>query len=1091
MKKKIYLAMLCLLISIQNILGQASVTPNTWNTSSDYLGWDATALSPPLNIRTTNNDPINFYTNFGSFTSSRMTILGGNSTTGGYVGIGYALTPGWQLDVNSEINITNPTFAGGIGSYMLGGNTILTSFGTNLIAGIGAGINNAAGNDNTFVGTNAGQSNILTSGNTFVGYESGLGHLTNGGNTFLGWWAGRDGENQAENVFIGTRAGQANDENFNVMIGVSSGQTGSTGRGNVFVGHSTGFANTVDNNVFIGNLAGFSNTGETPNTYLGTQSGENATGGRNNTFIGFRAGHQSARGDNTFVGHQSGQSNNAGSRNAFLGTGSGSTNADGADNTFLGFNTGFSNTDGIKNAFDGSEAGFNNLRGNENVFNGYHAGFNNKNASENTFVGTEAGLNSDKNANTFIGYKSGRAHNDGTSNVYVGHSAGATPAIGNNNTLIGYNTTHANNITNSTAIGNAADVQTSNSMILGNNNINVGIGLSGAATGPQTKLEINTGSTSLSGLRFRTYTNASSSITNTTNKVLSLNNTGDVILVDDVGGGSLNTSCLNADILPRSDGSSNNLACSDIYNNASSATNRIGFFTTTPFYKFQMHGGTSVFSAPAIGSAFTIAGNGTPAVMINSDNNEALTILHSGINDKDRMKVFGDNNRLYHIQTLGGSYSSSGPHPSSITFDNTITNSNGTTTTSWMGFNSYRGTTVVKNNFNTTPDAPSTAGAFPNLTYAGNDTKMYVEAQTPSAGTYTNQQIYGMVVNNSNTANTNYTSGLLAYNSAARTGTVSNRAGMFWVTGATGTRSYNIGVQAVARSATSNANNIAGSFLATGGMTNYGVVATSPITTCVSGNCSNAAGFFNGYAYSTKQFVASDTLLKQNMVAVGTNTFLDSIKIYSFTYDTTNSYGMHLPGGTQYGVKAHELQALLPSLVKSFNNVPEVDSSGNPIDSSLTFKAVDYTGLVPLLIKGYQQQSNKIDTLNARIDSLITVVGNCCNANTKGVNTTEPGMSIELKNTNAIILNQNEPNPFAENTTITWNIPEQELKGVPLNAMLVFYDNNGSVLKTVKINETGDGSLLVYGNKLMSGIYTYSLVVNGKTISTKKMVRAK
>ena len=98
-------------------------------------------------------------------------------------------------------------------------------------------------------------------------------------------------------------------------------------------------------------------------------------------------------------------------------------------------------------------------------------------------------------------------------------------------------------------------------------------------------------------------------------------------------------------------------------------------------------------------------------------------------------------------------------------------------------------------------------------------------------------------------------------------------------------------------------------------------------------------------------------------------------------------------------------------------------------------------------------------------------------------------LSIELENVNAIVLNQNEPNPFAEQTTITWNIPAHDK--TTLDAMLMFYDNTGSILKTVKINETGPGSLLVYGSKLSSGIYTYSLVVNNKTIDSKRMVKTK
>ena len=84
---------------------------------------------------------------------------------------------------------------------------------------------------------------------------------------------------------------------------------------------------------------------------------------------------------------------------------------------------------------------------------------------------------------------------------------------------------------------------------------------------------------------------------------------------------------------------------------------------------------------------------------------------------------------------------------------------------------------------------------------------------------------------------------------------------------------------------------------------------------------------------------------------------------------------------------------------------------------------------------------------------------------------------------NIIILDQNSPNPFAEETRITYTIPESVS-----DAKLLFYDNSGKVLKTVTIEERGEGSLQVYVGNLSSGIYSYSLLADGKLIDTKRMV---
>ena len=214
------------------------------------------------------------------------------------------------------------------------------------------------------------------------------------------------------------------------------------------------------------------------------------------------------------------------------------------------------------------------------------------------------------------------------------------------------------------------------------------------------------------------------------------------------------------------------------------------------------------------------------------------------------------------------------------------------------------------------------------------------------------------------------------------------------------------------------------------------------------------------------------------------DSLLRNIQVHTFDYITQNAYGLNLPHGNHYGVLAQEVEQVLPNLVKTFNQPARVDSLGNVLSQEKDIKAVNYQEFIPLLIAAFQKQANDIDSLKAALGMLQPLQK--ANIDNNGNNT---GLSVELENIHAIVLNQNEPNPFAEQTTITWNVPAPE-KGA-LDAVLMFYDNTGSILKTVKINETGGGSLLVYGSKLSSGIYTYSLVVNNKTIDSKRMVKSK
>ena len=82
-----------------------------------------------------------------------------------------------------------------------------------------------------------------------------------------------------------------------------------------------------------------------------------------------------------------------------------------------------------------------------------------------------------------------------------------------------------------------------------------------------------------------------------------------------------------------------------------------------------------------------------------------------------------------------------------------------------------------------------------------------------------------------------------------------------------------------------------------------------------------------------------------------------------------------------------------------------------------------------------------------------------------------------------VTLSQNMPNPFAEKTTITYYIPEYIT-----DAQMIFYNSMGKVIKTVAITERGEGIFTVFAPGLSKGIYTYSIIADGKLIDTKQMV---
>jgi len=227
-----------------------------------------------------------------------------------------------------------------------------------------------------------------------------------------------------------------------------------------------------------------------------------------------------------------------GTQNFIAGDGAGVVNT-GADNVFLGKAAGGTNVAGFANSFIGSFSGYANVSGNNNMFLGASAGFTNSTGSSNTFIGVSAGRLSNNEQNSFIGAGSGTNtssggyntglgagagyfNTTGTANTFIGVNTGLTSTTGSNNVFIGYGANASTgNLVNAVAIGSNALVTTPNTVVLGNAATTItGKGLSAG----------------VSGLRFANITSASAAGTGGSNKVLSVDAAGNVILVGLTGG---------------------------------------------------------------------------------------------------------------------------------------------------------------------------------------------------------------------------------------------------------------------------------------------------------------------------------------------------------------------------------------------------------------------------------------------------------------------------------------------------------------------------------------------------------------------------
>ncbi|WP_343635776.1 tail fiber domain-containing protein [Fluviicola sp.] len=247
--------------------------------------------------------------------------------------------------------------------------------------------------------------------------------------------------------------------------------------------------------------------------------------------------------------------------------------------------------------------------------------------------------------------------------------------------------------------------------------------------------------------------------------------------------------------------------------------------------------------------------------------------------------------------------------------------------------------------------------------------------------------------------------------------------------------------------------------------------------------------------------VTSDSTLKHNIqdLTLNADSLLNLLRPRTFEWNTVQDTFML---GTQYGFIAQEFETVLPDLVKSGEDGIKHISSG---------------GLMPILVSGYQNQKAQINSLENNQDSLqelvnsqqttindlnnrLTQLENClsgilpllCQLNQSAIQANTPSaqeevrknLNVTLSNRHAIVLDQNVPNPFAEQTTIHFSVPETVKK-----AQIHFYDGNGRFMNSVEITERGLGSITVFGSDLSTGVYTYTLVADGQVVATKKMMK--
>lgn len=122
------------------------------------------------------------------------------------------------------------------------------------------------------------------------------------------------------------------------------------------------------------------------------------------------------------------------------------------------------------------------------------------------------------------------------------------------------------------------------------------------------------------------------------------------------------------------------------------------------------------------------------------------------------------------------------------------------------------------------------------------------------------------------------------------------------------------------------------------------------------------AAYFSGNVYCSGTYLPSDEKLKENIQPLQNG--LDKIMmldVKTYNFKTAEFPELNLPNNMQHGFTAQNLESVFPELVRL-----------NPVkkEQPVEFKAVNYTGLIPVLTEAIQEQQKIIDQLKERIEIL-------------------------------------------------------------------------------------------------------------------------
>jgi hypothetical protein len=162
-----------------------------------------------------------------------------------------------------------------------------------------------------------------------------------------------------------------------------------------------------------------------------------------------------------------------------------------------------------------------------------------------------------------------------------------------------------------------------------------------------------------------------------------------------------------------------------------------------------------------------------------------------------------------------------------------------------------------------------------------------------------------------------------------------------------------------------------------GSTNNYGVYGSAT----VSGTNSYAvygtsfygwAGYFQGNVFANGTYQTSDEKMKTDILPFqNALSSLDRLNVKTYHFLKGDKYrSLGLSNDLQIGIMAQDIVKEFPGLVKKAVSQIIDEKTHLPTGETVEFNAVNYTGLVPVLVQGMQEQQQQIEAQNKKIDDL-------------------------------------------------------------------------------------------------------------------------